>query len=284
MNRLLAFLLPFTLLADEPLSAPHLGLLVAHGKAVAVRGIPGAFVLQDVAHALCVPRGDSSRRLSNDCETVLTTVCSDQACLVKTEAAILTPSSIIPAPPGRMLATFTSDGALLYFPESRQFGRLHACPAWSGLQPATETSVSDSECGRGLKPPLQAEARSTGIVLEAWETAGEVASLREIGGRLEIAVRRDGKTLIVTHEGAVLDTIDTNGPLLLVADGYLMQSSGELVYRRAHGEQIAFPLSDIESIAAFAPGYASIATGHGSYLLRLMPGREELFQLPEAAE
>jgi hypothetical protein len=86
---------------------------------------------------------------------------------------------------------------------------------------------------------------------------------------------------IVDSDGSVVDSIaEATGPVLLLAEGVMFGTSGELVLRRSDGTEVRFELAGAENIAALGPHYAAIRAGDAVYALRTDLGREGLFLLP----
>jgi hypothetical protein len=114
-----------------------------------------------------------------------------------------------------------------------------------------------------------------------WVVDGEVLSIQPSGKEAEIAVRRDGQVWIVDPDGSVVDSIaEATGPVLLLAEGVMFATSGELVLRRSDGTEVRFELAGAENITAMGPHYAAIRAGDAVYALRTDFGREGLFLLP----
>jgi hypothetical protein len=178
---------------------------------------------------------------------VLSAACSEQLCLVKTDSKIVSTTGEADAPPGPAIFGLRSEDPIVFFPEPRMFARWHN----NALEPLD------------------------------WVVEGEVLSIQPSGREAEIAVRRDGQVWIVDSDGSVVDSIaEATGPVLLLAEGVMFGTSGELVLRRSDGTEVRFELAGAENIAALGPHYAAIRAGDAVYALRTDLGREGLFLLP----
>jgi hypothetical protein len=178
---------------------------------------------------------------------VLSATCSEQLCLAKTDSKIVSTTGEADAPPGPAIFDLRSQDAIVFFPHPRMFARWHN----DALEPLD------------------------------WVVEGEVLSIQPSGREAEIAVRRDGQVWIVDPDGSVVDSIgDATGPVLLLAEGIMFATSGELVLRRPDGTEMRFELAGAQSITAMGPHYAAIRAGDAIYALRTDLGREGLFLLP----
>jgi hypothetical protein len=178
----------------------------------------------------------------------ISAACSETLCLAKTAGAILSAGGETPAPPGPALFAFDSERALLYFPDSRQF-------AWW---------------------------RDGRLDLLDWRIEGAVLSLRLTTAGPEIAVRRSNAVWIVNPENATLDSLpDASGPALLLPGAILYSGGARLVLRRNNAGEAIFPLSGVVELFQAGPSYAAARTAGSTFLIRLDPHREAVFQLPE---
>ena len=71
--------------------------------------------------------------------------------------------------------------------------------------------------------------------------------------------------------------------MLLTADGIVYATSSALVLRKSDGSQLSFPASGVTALLALGDGYVEGRAGGILYALRTIPGREQLFQLPQPA-
>ena len=169
-------------------------------------------------------------------------------CLIKTDSSLISGDQNVDSPAGPALFAFDSAGAFVYFPDGKQLAR------WQD--------------GRLTPAP--------------WEVAGEILSIRSVGGEPEFAVAIGGSIRIVKNGNAVLDTLPRGTQhVFLLDDGELFSSAGVVVWRRADGSELHFPLDRAQSFLAMSPDYVEIRAAHGIFALRLTPGREQLFELPE---
>ncbi len=182
---------------------------------------------------------------------VLSMACSGSFCLAKTESAILSPAGEIPAPPGNAQFALDGDGAMVYFPSTRQFSRWR-----DGVLSMLDLSID-----------------------------GEVLSLRAAASGLEVAVRRDGHVRVESAAGALLDSLpDGAGPVLLLPDLIVfVAANGDLAVRRTDATELRFAAAGVEALFAMGAGYLEARAGDTVYALRTGAGREQLFVLPRAA-
>jgi len=173
---------------------------------------------------------------------VVSAACSEQLCLAKTDSKIVSATGETDAPPGPAIFSLSGNEAILFFPESRVFAR------W----------LND------VLEPLD------------WMVDGEILSIRA----QDIGARKDGAISIVHPDGSVVDSIpDASGPVLLLTNGVIFATKGEIVLRQGDSEA-RFELAGSESITAMGPHYAAIRAGKAIYALRTAPGREGLYLLP----
>lgn len=190
---------------------------------------------------------------------VLSAACSERLCLAKTDSKILSATGEADAPAGPAIFGLNGDDAILFLPVPRTFVRWH------------DDTLESLD----------------------WTVDGDVLSVGFGDGDIEIAVRRDGNVWIIRPDGSVVDSIaDATGPVLLLADGVLFATSGELVLRRRDATEVRLQLGGATSITAMGPHYAAIhvindvsndlsnEAGDAVYALRTEPGRESLFLLP----
>ncbi len=193
-------------------------------------------------------------------EGVLSTACAGTLCVAKTESSIVSSSTagtlVTPAPAGAAIIAVDATGATIYFPSTQQFGR------W-------QNGVLTLPCSNA--PNLT--------------VAGTVLSL---GPGLTIAVERSGIVWIVSSDGTILDSLPPAATAaLLTANGVVYSTSGALILRKSDGRELSFPLlpgvGGIQDLFALGDGYAEARAGGILYALRTIPGREQLFQLPQPA-
>jgi len=178
---------------------------------------------------------------------VLSAACSLTLCLAKTESAIVSANSTIPAPPGDAKIALDSLGATLYFPQTGQFAR------WQ----------------KGLSPLSLA-------------VNGSVLSIAMRTSGLTLAVLRSGVVLITATDGTILDSLPAaNGPVLLLPDTTIYVASDSLVLRKNDGSELRFPAPGVTDLFALGDGYVEAITATTIYALQTFPGHEQLLQLPE---
>jgi hypothetical protein len=221
--------------AQSGIEVPTLGAIVdASGGLRPVQGVAGNFLLGPAT-----------------APGVLSAACSEQLCLAKTDAKILSPAGEADAPPGPAVFSVNAGAALVFFPETRMFAR------WRG--DALETLD--------------------------WAVEGEVLSVRLRGGEAEIAVRRDTEVWMVHPDGSVIDWIaNTPGPVLLLGEGVVFATADQVILRGPDASELRFDLPGAESIASMGAHYVAIRAGGATYALRTEPGRESLLLLPMSLE
>lgn len=156
-----------------------------------------------------------------------------------------------PAPPGGAEIALDATGATVHFDRTGEFAR------WQN----------------GLL--TQIDLRVDGVVL----------SMASSSAGLSIAAERDGTIWIVSQDGAILDSLpeDASAVLLLPAlTVYATQDS--LTIRKPDGSELPFPAPGVGfgvgTLTAMGNGYVEARAGSTIYALRIVPGREQLFQLP----
>jgi len=178
---------------------------------------------------------------------VLSAACSEHLCLAKTDSKILSPTGETDAPPGPAIFAMNGDAATMYFAAPHMFAQ------WA----------NDS------MDPLE------------WKIEGDVLSLLWRDGAITIAVRREGRVWIVHPDGSVADSIGgATGPVMLLPDGVLFATAGEIVLRHSDSTEVRFELKDAETIDAMGPHYAVIHADGAIYAFRTDSGQEGVFMLP----
>jgi len=175
--------------------------------------------------------------------------CGRERCLYKAADTLTDGRHSVAAPAGAAILGFD----MVYFPESKQF----ACWRDGGLTP---------------------------IVLDV---TGDVLALGREGGALEIAVRRDSGVAVLRVRIDIGETElreqypNATGPVLLLSDRVLLATADELILRHSDGSEQRFPLAGAQALFAASEDLVQIRTTDGNFALRVTPGRELLFQLPE---
>jgi hypothetical protein len=193
--------------------------------------------------------GGSFHVTSPTTEGVLSTACAGTLCVAKTESSIISWSTagtmVTPAPTGSAIIAVDATGATIYFPSTQQFGR------W---QNGSLTMLN---------------LTITGTVLS-------------LGPGLTIAVERSGTLWIVSSDGTILDSLPPSATAaLLTANGIVYATSSALILRKSDGSELSFPAQGVQDLFALGDGYAEARAGGILYALRTIPGREQLFQLPQ---
>lgn len=197
---------------------------------------------------------------------VLSSACSRQLCLSKTDSAILFGDRVTNAPSGPALFALDGGAAFVYFPQSKQLAR------WTHTTPSGHGSETEPR-------PEGADAPYLDFV--NFDTPGEILSLRVVKDALEAAVRREDGIWIL-RGNAVIDALpDAPGPVMLLADGALFATADAVVLRRPDRVEVRFDLAGAEKFIALNDGYVQIRAGLVTYALRVEAGRERLFVLPE---
>jgi hypothetical protein len=179
---------------------------------------------------------------------VLSTACSQKVCLAKTDSSIISLTQSIDAPPGPALFALDGDAAFVYFPQSNRLARWHD----------------------GQLDPLD------------FDVDGEILSLRAVQGTLEFAARRRTGVWIVRDGNSVVDSLPRATKLvMLLKSGVLFSVEDGLMLRRPDGAWVRFVVRGVEALLALGEDYVQIRAGGSTYALRVTPGREQLFLIPE---
>ena len=178
---------------------------------------------------------------------VMSSACSAQLCLFKTRSAIEWAGGQTEAPPGPAIFSINGTSALVYFSKNRELAR------W--------------ENGKLTRLELK--------------VAGDILSVLAMAdGTMQFAARRDGAISVVDENDAVLGSIP-GMPVLLMAEGAIYADQDALVLRRPDATELRWALSGIAGFSMMGDGYVQIRAASGSYALRVVSGREQLFALPE---
>ena len=189
---------------------------------------------------------------------VVSTACAGSLCVAKTNSTLISWNKatgvVTPAPAGGAVIAVDAAGATIYFPSIQQFGRWQ-----NGALTMLDLSVY-----------------------------GTVLSLGSGSSGLTIAVQRAGVVWIVSADGSILDSLPPGaGAVLLIPNGVVYATSGALILRRSGGSELSFPAQGVEgaqgALFALGDGYVEARAGDVLYALRTIPGREQLFQLPQPA-
>jgi hypothetical protein len=212
--------------------------------------------------------------------SILNMGCSRRVCLLKENSSIVSYAgstaglATVDAPAGPAWFWFDRataghvNAALVYFPASRQLAR------WQNGQ---LSSVN-------------------------FDVFGEILSIREAGdGTLQFAIRNRSGTWIVANGNAVVESLGgpggpgAVGAVLLLPVGVLFATRSGLVLRRPDASEMVFPLGQAQledgtseqvALSWLGENYVQVrvrgSDGTGSnYALRVDPGHERLFMLPE---
>jgi hypothetical protein len=178
---------------------------------------------------------------------VLSMGCSRSACLLKTDTAILSSSGSVDAPPGPAIFSFDSAGPLVYFSETRQLMRWH-----DNQLNAVEFDVSG-----------QVIAIANGL----------------------FAVRRASGVWIVRNSDKLVQSLPRGTrAVLLFTGGVVFATRHAVVLRRTDASQQIFPIDAthaVESLSWLGENYVQVRTRNANYALRIDPGHERIFLLPE---
>jgi len=183
-----------------------------------------------------------------DAANVVSEACSERLCLTKTASTIRSATGETDSPPGPAIFGLDGTTAIVYFPQTRTFARWHD----------------------DMLDPLD------------WVVDREVLSIgtNEIGAS-QIAVRRGDTVVIVTPDGAILDSLPSpSGPVLLLSQQVLFTDGDSLVLKKPNASELRFDLPGAISFSPLSAHYAEIRAGSALYALRIDAGREHLFQLP----
>lgn len=180
-------------------------------------------------------------------ERVLASACSRSLCLAKTARGLLWSGGVTPAPPGGAVIAPESSGATIYFSAPGEFAR------WQN----------------GALHKLDLHA------------AGVVLSMASTPSGLNLAVERAGTIWIVDSTGAALDSLPTEATSVLLTPLLAIYSTPDsLVLRKASGSELRFPIPGVQSLSALSGAYVEARTSNALFGLRIVPGSEQLFQLP----
>lgn len=167
-------------------------------------------------------------------------------CLFKTASSIVSASGSVNAPAGPALFSFAADSALVYFPHSRTLARFTA----------------------GHLDPI------------AFNIAGEILAI----GPAAFVVRRPGGVWIVNSTGQPLDSLPRDVTAALLLDsGLLYATPSDLILRRPDRSEQSFGVAGVRELSWLGSGYVQIRTAavNATYALRVDPGREKIFLLPD---
>jgi hypothetical protein len=182
---------------------------------------------------------------------VVASSCSDSWCIFKTRDAIGAGGVLTKAPPGPALLAIDGATALMYFP------LFHMLARWRD----------------GTLEPV------------AMNVTGTIVGLRSNAGLAQFAVRRNAVTWIVDADNQAIDSIPSaSGPVILLPGATIYTDGDDVVLRRADGSELRFPAPGARSFLAMATNYVQIRAGQSSYALRIDPGHERIFELPEPAQ
>jgi len=119
----------------------------------------------------------------------------------------------------------------------------------------------------------------------ALNVTGDIVALRSSAGVAQFAVRRSGATWIVDSNNQVMDSLPSaSGPVMLAGTVTTYTDGEHVVLRRTDGSELRFSVPGAESFRAMAASYVQIRAGRMSYALRIDPGHERMFQLPEPSQ
>ena len=232
------------------LGQPQLGMMLApDGSARAVLGVTGSVTLGAPAAS-----------------GILSLGCSKLLCLMKTDSSILSlsraaatsaaatsaaaTSNVAAAPEGPAWFSFHGDSALVYFPKLRQLARWHD----NQLDPVD------------------------------FDVPGEILAVRETAAGITSAVRTRGGVWIVGPGNMTLQSLpDATGPVILLDNGVLFATPDAFILRRPGAGDLSFPVDAVASLAWLGEHYVQASTRKSNYALRIDPGAERLFVLPEPA-
>ncbi len=171
-------------------------------------------------------------------------------CLFKTDSAIVSATGSVGAPPGPALFSFTSDSVLVYFPRARKLARWHS----DQLDPVSLT------------------------------IPGDILAM----GNNSFVVRRPGGVWIVNSADQPVGSLpfETTAALLLdsggsLDSGVLYATPSELIIRRPDQSLQIFSISGVTSLSYLGQNYVQVHTRDANYALRIDPGHERAFLLPE---
>jgi hypothetical protein len=199
----------------------------------------------DASGAVRTVYGIAASVTMGDPETtgVLSSACSQNFCLAKTDAGIVSPSGAVDAPPGPALFAFDGDLAFVWFLKSRQLA------TWS----ADALTFINSDID------------------------GEVLSIGVNAGAVQFAVRRfKGDVWLVNQDGSVTGALPPGtGAVMLIPGGVVYASREEIVVG-----SVRLPLHRVTGFSQMSAGYLQVRVDGANYSLRIEKGREMLFQLP----
>jgi hypothetical protein len=181
-------------------------------------------------------------------EGVLSTGCAGTLCVAKTESALISAGLVTPAPAGAAMIAVDTTGATIYFPSTQQFGR------W----------------------------QNGALTMLGLTVNGQVLSLFSGPSGLNLAVERAGIIWILSENGSILDSLPPGASAVqLTSNGVVYATSAALILRNSNGTELSFPAAGVTNLLALGDGYVEARAGSILYALRTIPGREQLFQLPQ---
>ena len=172
-------------------------------------------------------------------------------CLLKTDSSLIAPDATVAAPAGPALFAFDSTGAFVYFAQARELAR------WQSGE-LTPVSV---------------------------QVSGEIVSLRSVDGVAEFAVRsREGIRIVRDGDVAVATLPRGARSVMLLDDRVLFSTAEGLVLLGSNGSQLSFPMASARAFYQISLDYVEILAAGGIFALRITPGKEQLFELPEPGQ
>lgn len=142
------------------------------------------------------------------------------------------------------LISFDESGALVYFIETRLLAR------WQSV----------------VYTPV------------AFDVTGEILAIRS--GLF--AVRRRGGVWVVRDGDQIVQALPrSTRAVILLANGVLFATAGEVILRRADGTEQRFPIEQVRSLSWLNDNYVQARARDASYAIRIDLGHERAFQLPE---
>lgn len=175
-------------------------------------------------------------------------------CLFKTDTSLIASGQSVAlaqttaVPAGEALFAFDPSGAFVYFPHSRQLAR------WQS----------------GQLTPVD------------FNVSGEIISLRSVNGAPEFAVLVVDQIRIVRDGNVVVYQLPPGAQAaMLLPGGVVYATASAIVLHRADASELNFPFTGAASFVAMGPDYIEIRMPITIFGLRITPGREQLFQMPE---
>lgn len=80
------------------------------------------------------------------------------------------------------------------------------------------------------------------------------------------------------------DEAVSTGTVIGLVDGSITATADHIALVRSNGTELDFDVADVQQFFAMGKGYVQVVTDTGMWILRIEPGREQIFLLPGTSE